>query len=191
MKRPDKLRVITPGDGPAIEYYYDGKRMTAFAPAEKLAAVTEAPSTIDAALKAAYDLAAVYFPFSDLIVADPYQGLADGMKLAFNIGQSRMVGRTTTDMIAYADDGLFVQIWIGVEDKLPRRVRAIYLNDPSRLRQQMDLSDWQLDPVVPEDAFNAAAAVGSAPMAFARPDPLVPPDMKPPAKIKAFKPQSK
>jgi hypothetical protein len=29
MQRPDKLRVITPGDGPASEFYYDGKTMAA------------------------------------------------------------------------------------------------------------------------------------------------------------------
>ena len=33
MQRPDKLRVITAGDGPASEFYYDGKAMMAFAPA--------------------------------------------------------------------------------------------------------------------------------------------------------------
>jgi hypothetical protein len=191
MKRPDRLRVITPGDGPASEFFYDGKKMTAFAPAEKLAAVAEAPATIDAALKAAYDKAAIYFPFSDLVVADPFKGLAEDMKLAFYIGQSKMVGGTVTDMVAYADDGMFAQIWIGAEDKLPRRVRVIYLNDPSRLRHQMDLSDWQLDPVVPEDAFVATGAAGANPMAFARPDPQAPPGIKPPVKIKAFKPQSK
>ena len=32
VQRPDKLRVITPGDGPAAEFYYDGKTMVAFAP---------------------------------------------------------------------------------------------------------------------------------------------------------------
>ena len=73
LQRPDKLRVITPGDGPASEFYYDGKKMMAFAPAENLVAVAEAPPTIDAALKAAYDSAAIYFPFTDVIVADPYK----------------------------------------------------------------------------------------------------------------------
>ena len=72
LQRPDKLRVITPGDGPASEFYYDGKTMMAFAPAENLVAVADAPPTIDAALKAAYDAAAIYFPFTDVIVADPY-----------------------------------------------------------------------------------------------------------------------
>src|SRR5262249_37969029 len=71
VQRPDRLRVITSGDGPASEFYYDGKTMMAFAPAENLVAVADAPPTIDGALKAAYDSAAIYFPFSDLIVADP------------------------------------------------------------------------------------------------------------------------
>ena len=63
LQRPDKLRVITSGDGPASEFYYDGKTMMAFAPAENHVAVADAPPTIDAALKAAYDSAAIYFPF--------------------------------------------------------------------------------------------------------------------------------
>ena len=52
LQRPDKLRVITPGDGPASEFYYNGKTMTAFAPAENLIAVADAPPTIDAAMEA-------------------------------------------------------------------------------------------------------------------------------------------
>jgi hypothetical protein len=63
MQRPDKLRVITLGDGPASEFYYDGKTMTAYSPAENLIAVAAAPPTIDAALKAAFESAAIYFPF--------------------------------------------------------------------------------------------------------------------------------
>jgi hypothetical protein len=39
VQRPNKLRVITSGDGKASEYYYDGKTLTAFAPSENLVAV--------------------------------------------------------------------------------------------------------------------------------------------------------
>ena len=73
LQRPDKLRVIIAGDGPASEFYYDGKAMMAYAPAENLLAVASAPPTIDATLEAAYNLAGIYFPFTDLIVADPYK----------------------------------------------------------------------------------------------------------------------
>src|SRR5215468_5342161 len=167
LQRPDKLRVITSGDGPASEFYYDGKTMVAFAPAENLVAVADAPPTLDAALKAAYDTAAIYFPFTDVIVADPYKDLAEGLKWAFYIGQSRIVGGTTTDMIAYANDEVFVQIWIGAEDKLPRRLRAVFRQDPARLRHQMELSNWQLDLTVASDAFASASASQTTRVQFA------------------------
>jgi hypothetical protein len=180
LQRPDKLRVITPGDGPATEFYYDGKMMIAYAPAENLVAIADAPPTIDAALKAAYASAAIYFPFTDVIVADPYKDIADGLVLAFYIGQSGEVGGTTTDMVAYANDDVFVQAWIGAVDKLPRRLRAVYRTDPARLRHQMELSNWRLDHVVQADAFASTSAGSAKPVAFANPKSS--PDTKPPAK---------
>lgn len=191
LQRPNKLRVITPGDGPASEFYYDGKMMMAFAPAEGLVAIAEAPPTIDAALKAAYDMAAIYFPFTDVIVADPYKDIADGLILAFYIGQSNAVGGTTTDMVAYADNDVFVQIWVGAEDKLPRRLRAVYRTDPAHLRNQMELSDWQLDIAVPADAFASANAGSAKPIAFAHPNAKLSPDAKTPAKSKSSKTKGK
>jgi hypothetical protein len=171
MQRPDKLRVVTAADGPASEFYYDGKVMTAFAPAENLVAVADAPPTIDAALKSAYDSAAIYFPFSDLVVDDPYKGIAESVKFAFYIGQSKVIGGTTTDMVAYGDDAVFIQVWIGADDKLPRLMRAIYSKDPSRLRHAMELSDWQLDPTLPDGTFASAKAASATRIAFARPEP--------------------
>lgn len=187
LQRPDKLRVITVGDGPATEFYYNGKTMTAFAPAENLIAVADAPPTIDATLKSVYNSAATYFPFADLIVSDPYKDLFDGLILAFYIGQSKVVGGTTTDMVAYANNDVFVQIWIGAEDKLPRMLRAVYRTDPSRLRHQLEISNWQLDPAVPEDAFALKNAGSAKPMPFAHPAAKLSPGDKAPAKDKPSK----
>ena len=145
MQRPDKLRVIIPGDGPASEFYYDGKSMMAYAPAENLVAVADAPPTIDGALKAAFENADIYYPFTDLLVADPYAAMTDGAILAFYIGPSGMVGGMKTEMVAWANRDVFLQIWIGADDKLPRRVRAVYSADPAGLRHQLDLSNWQID----------------------------------------------
>ncbi len=174
LQRPDKLRVIQEADGPASEFYYDGKTMVAFSPAENLVAVAEAPPTIDAALEAAYHQAAIYFPFSDVMVADPYADIAKGLELAFYIGQSRVVGGTTTDMVAYASHGVFVQIWIGAEDKLPRMARAVFRKDPLRLRHQVEFSSWKLGGTVPVGAFKSARAAAAKRMPFAHPDPAPP-----------------
>ena len=182
VQRPDKLRVITTADGPRSEFYYDGKTMTAFSPAENLVAIADAPPTIDAALQVAFDTGAIYFPFTDVIVADPYKDVADGLKIAFYIGQSNVVGDTTTDMVAYVTGDVFVQAWIGAEDKLPRRIYAIYLNDPTRLRHVLALSNWELDTAISADAFVPAKAAGAARIAFARPDAEDTVGMKPPPK---------
>jgi hypothetical protein len=179
--------VLMLGDGPASEFYYNGKTMAAFAPAENLVAVGEAPPTIDAALKAAYDSAAIYFPFTDLIVADPYKDIADGLILAFYIGQSKVVGGTTTDMVAYANNDVFVQAWIGAEDKLPRMVRAVYRTDPANLRHQMELSNWQLDIAVPEGTFASTSAGSANPIPFAHPNALFSQGGKAPGKGKPSK----
>jgi len=178
MQRPDRLRVLIPGDGPTSEFYFDGKTMTAFAPAPNLAAVADAPPTLDAMLAAAYDKAAIYFPFTDLLAADPLKALAGNVKLAFVIGQSEVVGGVRTDMLAWADDEVFLQIWIGADDKLPRRLRAIYKRDAWRLRHEMEIRDWQIDPALPADTFASAKAQAAPRMAFANPTKL-PPDVKP------------
>ena len=114
MQRPNKLRVVTPGDGPASDFYYDGKTMMAYAPAADLVAVADAPPTIDAAMKAAYDKAAIYFPFAEVIVADPYKNMSEGLTSAFVIGQSHVVGDTVTDMVAIANDNVQAEVWIGI-----------------------------------------------------------------------------
>ena len=189
LQKPDKLRVIMSADGPASEFYYDGKKMMAYAPAENLVAVAEASPTIDAALEEAYHSAAIYFPFADWIVADPYKEMSEGMKLAYYIGQSKVVGGTTTDMVAYIDHGVFIQAWIGAEDKLPRLLHAIYLDDPERLRHTLLLSDWQLDAAVPPDTFTSAKAASANPMPFAHPHPESSPEPKSPEKAKPTKPQ--
>src|SRR5213083_438042 len=188
LQKPDKLRVIMSADGPASEFYYDGKKMMAYAPAENLVAVADAPPTIDAALEQAYHSAAIYFPFDDWIVTDPYKEMSEGMKLAYYIGQSKVIGGTTTDMVAYIDNGVFIQAWIGAEDKLPRLLHAIYLDDPERLRHTLLLSDWQLDPAVSADTFTSAKAASANPMPFAHPHPETSPEAKRPEKAKLPKP---
>jgi len=189
LQRPDKLRVIMSADGPASEFYYDGKKMMAYAPAENLVAIADAPGTLDAALEQAYNSAAIYFPFADWIVTDPYKEMSDGMTLAYYIGQSKVVGGTTTDMVAYIDHGVFIQAWIGTEDKLPRLLHAVYLDDPERLRHTLILSDWQLDPAVPADTFTSAKAASANPMPFAHPHPEASPGAEPTAKGKPPKKQ--
>jgi hypothetical protein len=170
LQRPDKLKVITPGDGPPSEFYYNGKTVMAYAPEAGLVAVAEVPPTIDAMLESAYRAAAIYFPFTDVIVSDPYSDLADKLRIAFVIGQSRVVGEVLTDMVALVTDDVHMQVWIGAEDKLPRMIRATFAGEPGNYRHVLEFSNWHLDPPISEGAFTSAAAASANRMAFGRPD---------------------
>jgi hypothetical protein len=190
LQRPDQLKVVMPGDGPATEFTFDGKEIVAFSPAQNLVAVAAAPATLEGALKLAYQSAAVYFPFTDLLLPDPFAVISQGAKLAYVIGPSAMVGGTRTQMIVWANDELFMQLWIGVDDKLPRRIRALYRNDPRGLRHDLELSNWQLDGAIAAETFATQKARAGQPMAFAVPGPERPmPAKKPAAPKTAAKPQ--
>jgi hypothetical protein len=194
LQRPDKLKVLTLGDGPVTEFYDDGKVMMSVHPAENLVAVTEAPPTIEAALKKYYDIAGAYFPFTDVVVANPWKDIADGLTTAFYLGESMLVGGTTTEVVAYESYGVFIQMWIGKEDKLPRMARAMFYEDPLNLRHSVQFSDWQLNPTVSADGFTTAKAASASRIPFGNPAmkadrpagvrPVGPPE-KPAAKPKA------
>ena len=169
LQRPDKLRVITPGDGLASEFYYDGKTVMAYTPSVDMVAVAEAPPTIDDMLHAAYRFAAIYFPFTDVIVADPWADLSPRLRLAFVVGQSIVLDDIKTDIVAIADDNAQAQIWVGAEDHLPRMIRATFFNEPGNFRHTAVFSDWRIDPNLPPDTFTSEQAAKAKRIPFAPP----------------------
>ena len=178
MQRPDKLRVLQSGAGVANEFYYDGKTMMAYVPEANLVAVADAPPTLDAAVQQAHEKAEIYYPFVDLLVSDPYKAFSSKVLHAFYVGASGAVGGVPTEVVAWATNDAFIQMWVGTEDKLPRRIRAMFANDPLKLRHDMVLSNWQLNPNHPPETFTSAKAKAGQPIKFAKP-------MTPPAPKKA------
>jgi hypothetical protein len=73
--------------------------------------------------------------------------------------------------VAWANNDVHLQAWIGADDRLPRRIRAVFSADPLRLRHDMELSNWQLEPAVPADAFAPAKLATAGRMGFAAPSP--------------------
>jgi hypothetical protein len=169
MQRPDKLRVIQSGAGAPNEFYYDGKSMMAFLPEANLVAIAEAPPTLEAALNLARTKAEIYYPFTDLLLPDPYKAFTDKVLHAFYIGPSGAVGGVPTEAVAWATNDVFIQMWIGTDDKLPRRIRAMFASDPLKLRHDMQLSNWQLNPNHPPETFASAKAKAGQPIGFAKP----------------------
>ena len=159
LQRPNKLRVITPGDGLPDEFYYDGKTMMVYVPSTDMVAMADAPPTIDAMVDAAWETAAIYFPFADVILSKPCDVFEkEGMNSAFYVGQSHVVGGITTDMVAVAADNVQAELWIGTDDHLPRLIRVVYPNEPAHALYQTEYSNWHLMEVAESGAFTSDKA---------------------------------
>lgn len=180
MQRPDKLRVITPGDGVADEFYYDGKAVMAYVPSQELVAVADAPPTIDQMVDFVWNTAAIYFPFVDVILSRPCDVFEkEGMNSAFYVGQSHVIGGTTTDMVAVAADNVQAELWIGAEDHLPRMVRVSYPHEPAHARYQTEYSDWHLTEAAELGAFTSEKAAKAPRIPFNPPGASTPAPAKP------------
>ena len=183
LSRPDKLRVETPGDGIPDIFFYDGHKMIAYIPSEQFIAVADAPPDIDHMIDAAWNIAGIYFPFSDVILSHPCQVFEEnGMKSAFYVGQSKVIGGTTTDMVAVAGKDIQAELWIGATDHLPRLVRVVYPNEPAHALYQTEYSNWHIldhaDDALfaPDDSAKTAKPIpfappGAAPRPTAAPAP--------------------
>jgi len=102
--------------------------------------------------------------------SDPYKNLAEGLTYAYVVGQSHVVGGVVTDMVAIANSNVQAEIWIGINDGLPRMIRAIYPKDPAQARYEIDFSNWHLNQKVTDADFASVRAAKAPRMDFARPD---------------------
>ena len=170
LARPNKLRVIVPGDGPPSEFYFDGSTVAVLTPKEDLIAVAAVPGNVEEMLGKIYEKAGIYFPFVDFLVSDPYKALTTGLKSAFVIGKSTLVGGTTTDVLSISDENVHLQIWIGAEDKLPRLIWATDASSADKPRHMVEFSDWKLNGDVTGEFFAPKRTATTKEIPFARPE---------------------
>ncbi len=167
LERPDKMKIVTSGDGPPSEFLYDGKTIMQYLPSQNMVAETGAPPELGAMLDEVYEKYGFYFPFIHYLVDQSHEKLIDGLTSAFVIGQSKLVGGTTTDMVAIANDNVQVQMWIGSDDKLPRQLWLTFTHAPQKALRMTEFSDWKLDQPIdmtPPDTHSAET------IDFGRPD---------------------
>lgn len=116
-----------------------------------MTAIPEASPTIEGALRFVLDKAAIFYPFTDLLLPDPHAVMTDKVLHAFYIGPSGAVGGVPTEAVAGATKEAFFQTWVGTDDK------------------HMLLSNWQLDVAHAEGTFASPNAQAAQRMAFAKP----------------------
>lgn len=148
----DKLFAETRGDFFPYDFYFDGKTVTAYTPDKNLYAEKAVAGTVDDVIEAAYLEEGKSFPYADILVAEPYSVLTEGLVKAVYVGRST-VGGVKTDHLFFSNKGVDWQIWIGADDHLPRLVYANYMDDIGEPSYTVGFLNWKLNEPVPPGTF--------------------------------------
>jgi hypothetical protein len=147
----------------------------AYIPSADLVAIADAPPTVDKLLDEAWEKAAIYFPFSDVLASDPYAELTKQVKSAFYVGQSIAIGGVKTDIVAVAGEDAAAQIWLGADDRLPRKIAVVYAHEPAQALYVVEFSNWKLGDKVEAASFTSDKAAKAKRIDFAPPGGPKPP----------------
>jgi hypothetical protein len=167
IQRPNKMAVMTSGQGLPSELIYDGKSIVAITPNTEIVAFSKAPGNIDDMAQYIFKKAGLYFPGGMILLSDPYANLTGDMRAAFIVEKTKLVGGVETDVVVLAGSGMEGQFWIGSQDKLPYMISMIYTKEPNRPRVTIDFSHWKVNAKIDSERFNTAKIANAIKVDFA------------------------
>jgi len=161
VKRPNKLRAERVGELISQTFYYDGTTLSVNLPDMKYYATAQAPPTIEQMLGFARDKLDVIAPASDLVQANAFELLTEGLTSAFVVGKAVVRG-ARCDHVAFRNAEVDWQIWIQEGDKpLPRKFVVTSKRMPQSPEFAVVLAKWESSPELIDAMFRFVPPKGS------------------------------
>ena len=167
VRRPDRLRVDeVRRDGGRRGQVFDGREIRAFDLDANVYAVDPRQGTLKEVIDYMVDDLGMRFPLNEMITGELVEGLASA-RGALLVGEER-IGDATCDHVAARGFGVDLQLWVQQgNEPLLRRAVVTYTEAAGRPQFRADLSDWNLDPELPESVFAFAPPDGAERIPFA------------------------
>jgi len=170
ISRPNSLRAERAGDLVSQVFYYDGKTLTLYDPAEKVYATEPAPETIEKTLDFARESLGLVVPAADLVYRDAYPLLMEHVTSAVVIGKS-VINGVTCDHLAFSRPGVDFQIWVADDGRpLPHKYVVTDTGTPALLSVSTVMSDWAVGDAVAATSFSFTPPDGVKKIPFMRLD---------------------
>ena len=166
VKRPNKMRAARAGGLMDQRFFYDGKTLTLYNPAEKVYATEAAPDTIERMIDFARETVGVLLPAADLLYRNVFPLLMQDVTLAAVVGKT-VIGGVKCDHLLFSRPGVDFQIWIAEGKRpFPRRYVVTETDTPALLSISTALSDWKTDVAVDDAQFNFVPPKGTSAIRF-------------------------
>ena len=161
IQRPARLASDASGDTLNRSAWYDGKTTTALEKADNTYLTVEMPPTIDGMLDKLADEYGIVVPLSDLLYADPYATLMEGVVYGEYRGIHLAAG-VPCHHLAFSQEDIDWQIWIDAgAQPLPRKIVITYAEEPGAPQYTAVIKRWSLEPKFTEELFHFVPPEGA------------------------------
>jgi hypothetical protein len=166
VKRPNKLRAVRTGETMSQSFFYDGKTLTLYNPAEKVYAIQPAPETVEGAVTLARETIGIVFPAADLVYRNAYPLLTQDLTVAAVVGKAVIDG-AKCDHLLFSRPGADFQVWVEEGKRpLPRKYVVTETDTRALLSIGTVLSGWNEAPAVDDAQFAFVPPKGSSETRF-------------------------
>jgi hypothetical protein len=153
VKRPNKLRAARVGQLMDQRFFYDGKTLALYNPAEKVYATKAAPDTIEKMIDFARETVGILLPAADLLYRNAFPLLSQDLTLAVVVGKA-VVDGVKCDHLLFSRPGVDFQVWVTEgREPWPRKYVVTEMDTPSRLSITTTFSNWNVSPIVDDAQF--------------------------------------
>jgi len=161
VERPSRFAADATGDTLHRASWFDGRTLTVFNKQKNVYSTVNAPGTIDAVLDKIAEDFGVVIPLSDLLYANPYDSLMDGVLYGRYLGIHQAAG-VPCHHLTFGQAGVYWQIWIDAGEKpLPRKLAVAYWEDRGVPQYEATLRSWVLDPPQVDGQFDFKPPAGA------------------------------
>ena len=166
VARPNKLRAMRVGDVMDQRFFYDGKTLTLYNPAQKVYATEPAPPTVETTIDFARETIGILLPAADLLYRNAFPLLMQDVTLAAVVGQS-LIGGVTCDHLLFSRPGVDFQVWVAQGAKpWPCKYTVTETGTPALLSISTQLSDWNASPAIDDALFRFVPPKGTEKIRF-------------------------
>ncbi|HWR37969.1 MAG TPA: DUF2092 domain-containing protein [Patescibacteria group bacterium] len=166
VKRPAGFQLNIEGDLQNKQLLFNGKTITVYDEDKAVYAVMETPATIETALDQAAQEYGLDFQLLDVARNDFGEDLLKDVIKSAYVGTSK-IGDISCNHVVFTKKDRSIQLWIEAGDKpFLRKVVVNFKGNPAMPSWNIEITDWNLKPVLPEGWTTFVAKPGMKQIPF-------------------------
>lgn len=161
LVRPDRLYIAMESDDGGWRAWHRGTTLTVLDTDTNAYATEEVPGRVEDMLDYLADEYDLVIPMADLLVDDVRESMLADVISGTYLGR-HAVGGTPCHHLLFRQENIDWQIWIDAGARpLPRKLVITSLDDPDQPQYAATIDAFEVDPMVPADAFTFQPPAGT------------------------------